>query len=291
MDPAPTFAARTRLTSAEKVRVWLVLGRMSNLPTVWSNCIAGCWLGGWTTPGAVLLLCLGGTLLYTAGMLLNDACDVAWDIQYKRDRPIVAGLVPRRLVAVTGSGLLFGGILLLGIINQGALAFSVILAAAIVLYDLTHKRISWAPVIMAACRFLLYCTAASVGTAGITPRALLFAFALGAYVVGVSYLARTESGLHGHGRLWPLLLCVPIVAAIASKFSIATLLFAAPLFFFVGRGLALLRRNIGEAVALFLAAIILVDLLAVSPRSLVFCLTFAAMFTLTLILQKFIPST
>ena len=88
-----------------------------------------------------------------------------------------------------------------------------------------------------------------------------------------------------------MLLCVPIVAALASEFSIATLLFAAPLLFFVGRGLTLLRRNIGEAVALFLAAIILVDLLAVSPRSLAFCLTFAAMFALTLILQKFIPST
>jgi 3-dehydroquinate synthase len=199
---------------------------VSNLPTVWSNCIAGCWLGGWNTPAAVLLLCLGATLLYTAGMFLNDACDVRWDTQHKRDRPIVAGLVPRQFVAVTGSGLLFGGIFLLAIINQRALAFSVILAAAIVLYDLTHKRISWAPVIMAACRFLLYCTAASVGTTGITPRALFFAAALGAYILGVSYLARTESGVHGRGRLWPLLLCVPIVAALASEFSIATLLFA-----------------------------------------------------------------
>jgi 4-hydroxybenzoate polyprenyltransferase len=291
MDPTPTFAARTRLTNAQKFRVWLVLARASNLPTVWSNCIAGCWLGGWNTPSALLLLCLSATLLYSGGMFLNDACDVAFDAQHKRERPIIAGLATRRFVAVTGSGLLFGGILLAGSINHRALAFSVMLAAAIVLYDLTHKRISWAPVIMAACRFLLYCTAASVGINGITPRALLFAAALAAYILGVSYLARTETGVRDSGRFWPWLLCVPIAAALASDFSIATLLFAAPLLFVIGRGLILLRRQIGPAVALFLAAIVLVDLLAVSPRSLTLCLAFAAMFALTLVLQKFISST
>jgi hypothetical protein len=291
MDPAPTFAARTSLTNAQKFRVGLVLARASNLPTVWSNCIAGCWLGGWNTPSAVLLLCLGATLLYSGGMFLNDACDVAFDAQHKRERPIIAGLATRRSVAVTGSGLLFGGIFFAGSINYRSLAFSTMLAAAIILYDVTHKRISWAPVIMAACRFLLYCTAASVGINGITPRALLFAAALAAYILGVSYLARTESGGRGSGRFWPWLLCVPIAAALARDFSIATLLFAAPFLFFIGRGLILLRRRIGPAVALFLAAIVLVDLLAVSPRSLVLCLTFAAMFALTLLLQKFIPST
>ena len=81
MDPTPTFAARTRLTNAQKFRVWLVLARASNLPTVWSNCIAGCWLGGWNTPSALLLLCLSATLLYSGGMFLNDACDVAFDSQ------------------------------------------------------------------------------------------------------------------------------------------------------------------------------------------------------------------
>jgi 4-hydroxybenzoate polyprenyltransferase len=291
MDPTPTFAARTRLTNAQKFRVWLVLARASNLPTVWSNCIAGCWLGGWNTPSALLLLCLSATLLYSGGMFLNDACDVAFDAQHKRERPIIAGLATRRFVAVTGGGLLVGGILLAGSINHRALAFSVMLAAAIVLYDLTHKRISWAPVIMAACRFLLYCTAASVGINGITPRALLFAAALAAYILGVSYLARTETGVRDNGRFWPWLLCVPIAAALASDFSIATLLFAAPLLFVIGRGLILLRRQIGPAVALFLAAIVLVDLLAVSPRSLTLCLAFAAMFALTLVFQKFISST
>src|SRR5260221_167869 len=29
-----------------KLRTLLILGRVSNLPTVWSNCLAGWWLGG-----------------------------------------------------------------------------------------------------------------------------------------------------------------------------------------------------------------------------------------------------
>jgi hypothetical protein len=32
--------------SVRKLRTLLVLGRVSNLPTVWSNCLAGWWLGG-----------------------------------------------------------------------------------------------------------------------------------------------------------------------------------------------------------------------------------------------------
>ena len=88
----PQLAARALLLALSgKLRAWMVLGRISNLPTVWSNCLAGCWLGGWNTPGAVLLLCLGSTLLYTGGMFLNDVCDVDFDAEFRRDRPIVSG--------------------------------------------------------------------------------------------------------------------------------------------------------------------------------------------------------
>ena len=69
MDSAATSQPRASLALSEKLNAWLVLGRVSNLPTVWSNCLAGCWLGGWNRPGPVLLL-FGGTLLYTAGMFL-----------------------------------------------------------------------------------------------------------------------------------------------------------------------------------------------------------------------------
>ena len=60
--------------------------------------------------------------------------------------------------------------------------FALDLMLLIVAYDLTHKRIGLAPILMAECRFLLYLTAASVGLNGITPRAFAFAVAIRMYV-------------------------------------------------------------------------------------------------------------
>ena len=64
------------------VHVWralLVLGRVSNLPTVWSNCLAGWLLGGGGEWGGFCWLCLGATALYVGGMYLNDAFDAEFD--------------------------------------------------------------------------------------------------------------------------------------------------------------------------------------------------------------------
>ena len=61
------------------MRTFLVLGRVSNVPTVWTNCLAG-WLlaggGEWTR---FAWLCAGATLVYLGGMFLNDAFDAEFD--------------------------------------------------------------------------------------------------------------------------------------------------------------------------------------------------------------------
>ena len=61
------------------LRTLLVLGRASNLPTVWSNCLAGWILGGGGPHKRLLALCGGATLLYVGGMFLNDAFDAQFD--------------------------------------------------------------------------------------------------------------------------------------------------------------------------------------------------------------------
>src|SRR5438045_2232335 len=142
-----------------KLRPWLVLGRASNLPTVWSNCIAGCWLGGWNSTTSVVLLCLAGSLFYTGGMFLNDVCDVAFDRQYKPDRPIVTGDITRRQATFAAVGLFLSGLLLALVIKPNVLFHGAILVILITMYDLVHKQTSWAPLLMAACRFVLYLTA------------------------------------------------------------------------------------------------------------------------------------
>src|SRR6266853_1629535 len=75
------------------MRTLLVLGRVSNLPTVWSNCLAGWLLGRGGPWDRFALLCLGATLLYTGGMFLNDAVDEEFDRRYRPERPIASGRI------------------------------------------------------------------------------------------------------------------------------------------------------------------------------------------------------
>src|SRR5437870_4696749 len=69
------------------LRALLILGRVSNLPTVWSNCLSGWWLGGGRHAEKLPFLFLGAALLYVGGMFLNDAFDAVFDRQYRPERP------------------------------------------------------------------------------------------------------------------------------------------------------------------------------------------------------------
>ena len=53
---------------------YLKIGRVSNLPTVWTNVLAGAFLSGHAADVPTLLwVMLAITLFYTGGMYLNDA--------------------------------------------------------------------------------------------------------------------------------------------------------------------------------------------------------------------------
>jgi len=279
------------MSATGKLRAWLVLGRASNLPTVWSNCIAGCWLGGWTSWATVLLVCITGSLFYTGGMFLNDFCDVGFDRQYKRDRPIVAGVVARRQVGIAALVLFLAGLLLAWEIKPDVLLFGVILVIVITTYDFLHKRIAWAPVLMATCRFLLYLMAAAAGVYGITPRALGFGLSLGLYVVGLSYLARGESRSVRSSLLWLLLLFAPVLAGFYFDSAIPGLLCALPLLLWIWRAVVISKQNVGSGVAALLAGIVLVDLLAVSPIWFLPWIEFAGLFGAALFFQRYVPAT
>jgi 4-hydroxybenzoate polyprenyltransferase len=279
------------MNATGKLRAWLVLARASNLPTVWSNCIAGCWLGGWAPGETVLLLCVAASLFYTGGMFLNDFCDVACDRQYKPDRPIIAGQVTRREVGLAAAVFMLAGLLLALAIKPNVLLWSAILVLVITAYDFLHKRISWAPVLMAACRFLLYLTAAAAGAFGLTPRTLGFALALGLYVVGLSYLARGESQARRTSMFWLLLLFAPVFASFYFDSAVLALLCAVPLLLWICRVFIVAKQNVARGVGALLAGIVLVDLLAVSPVSLVPWLGFAGLFGAALLFQRYVPAT
>jgi UbiA prenyltransferase family len=279
------------MTAASNPRTWLVLARASNVPTVWSNCIAACSLGGWNSWPTVLLLSAAGSLFYTGGMFLNDFCDVAFDRKYKRQRPIVAGELSRSHVGLAAAVFLIAGLVVASLINAHVLRFGLILVVVIVAYDFLHKRLSWAPILMATCRFLLYLTAAAAGVLGVTPRALSFAVALALYVIGLSYLARSESGMKRSPKLWLLLLFTPILVGLYFDFATYGLVAGVPLLLWTCHSLFLGKENPARGVAALLAGIVLVDLLAVSPVSLLPCLGFAALFGAALLFQRYVPAT
>src|ERR1043166_7779563 len=76
-----------------RLRTLLVLGRISNLPTVWSNCLAGWWLGGGGNIQKLPFLFGGATFLFIGGMYLNDAFDVEFDQLHRAERPIPSGAI------------------------------------------------------------------------------------------------------------------------------------------------------------------------------------------------------
>src|SRR5690242_6624569 len=161
------------LSPGGRMRALLVLGRVSNLPTVWSNCLAA-WLlaggGPWPRFG---LLCLGATLLYTGGMFLNDAVDEGFDRRYRPERPIPSGQISVSTVWILSVLWLVPGWAVFFVLGRTAVQLALALLVAIVLYDFVHKRTTFSPFLMAACRFLLYLPAA-VSARGVLSSALMW---------------------------------------------------------------------------------------------------------------------
>ena len=198
---------------SSRFRTLLTLGRVSNLPTVWSNCLAAWVLAGGGGEWRLGLLLASGSCLYIGGMFLNDACDVEFDRQHRQERPIPGGLISRGAVWRWAAGLLLAGVLLVIPFGGRALACALALLAAIVAYDFWHKRQPFAIGLVALCRFLLYLLASFAAAGTVSLRPLAAALGMATYVLGISLLARHESGVCRPPK-WPLaLLLIPALPA------------------------------------------------------------------------------
>jgi hypothetical protein len=284
--------------SWSELRAFLILGRVSNLPTVWSNCLAGWLLGGGGPWWRFALLCCGATFLYIGGMFLNDAFDADFDRQHRRERPIPRGAISLERVWFWGFIWLGLGGLALMLLGKATAILTLILAGCILLYDAIHKLIVFSPLLMAACRLFLYLVAGSTTVEGVTGLTLWSAVALAAYIVGLSYLARKES-LPGVLRYWPCyLLSVPILLALLvnnGEFRQRGILLSIILGLWAIRCLrhTLVEtvRNIGRTVSGLLAGIVLVDFLAVASATPQTGAVFLVLFVSALLLQRFVPAT
>ncbi len=283
----------------QRLRTLLVLGRVSNLPTVWSNGLAGWWLSGGGNFWKLPLLLLGVSALYTGGMFLNDAFDVDFDRQRRPTRPIPSGAITEEWAWVYGWVWLALGILILIFCGKWTGALGVVLAVCIVIYDASHKAIIASPWLMGLCRFWVYVIAGTIGQSGFNGWPIWCGAALAFYIVGLSYVARRES-FRGRVPYWPLLfLAAPVLLAmlmnqhearkpamVMSVILVLWILRCMRTLFFGG------EIVVARIVSGLLAGIIFVDWLAVAPgcpRAL--DVTFILLFMATLILQRFIPAT
>ena len=298
------------------LRALLELSRVSNLPTVWTNVLAAWIIASgeeWQWSPALGWLLLGAFLIYSAGMILNDACDVAWDRDHRPERPIPSGRIGLKTVwFISLAGLAIGYALM--VFGGGASwKITALLVAAVVAYDVYHKPWAGSVVIMGACRTLLYLAA---GSAAITLRGDMAdpqwgilgtsGTLLGLYIVALTLIARGEAkgGMeYFHHVPLMLLLIMPFGFGVMldSKFShklpfLPSWEWIIALWFITWTALALWKMKergaaIGQAVGLLLAGIPLVDALFVAPLSLPAALVFCALPPFLRLWQRWIAAT
>jgi hypothetical protein len=284
----------------------LRLGRVSNLPTTWTNVTAGLVLSGAAMPSSLGLwagLCVAVSSLYVGGLYLNDAFDRDYDARERPERPIPAGEARASTVFALGFAMLLLGVAVVAAIaftstvGQGAAPVLAALALAllIVFYDAYHKQNPFSPLVMAGNRVLVYVTAALSVRVAWSATLALGCLALLCYLIGLTYAAKQENLREPRG-LWTLVVIALPFANRAALAGPVPLVFYLTFAAWTGYSLSFLlsprKRNIKRAVGYLIAGVSLLDAMLVAGQgqtlAAVFC---AAGFVTTLFLQRFVPGT
>ena len=281
-----------------QLRALPVLGRVSDLPTVWSNCLAGWWLGGGGNYAKLPLLFFGMGALYTGGMFLNDAFDADFARRHQAGRPVSTNAIPLHAVWRWGLACLGLGVLCLVAAGKTTGALTLALLLSLIIYDATHKVITVSPWLMGACRFWIYVIAGSAGAWGVNGWPIWCGAALALYVAGLGCMARRENVRRPVPSWLLALLAAPIVLAMlmnpgefrfpAIWLSLVLALWVARCAWPIFQGT---EANVGRIVSGLTAGIVFVDWLAVAPG----CphwlsFTFLLLLGATLLLQRFVPA-
>jgi 4-hydroxybenzoate polyprenyltransferase len=272
---------------------------VSNLPTVWTNVIAGATIANAAATIADLAVVgLVMTAFYVGGMYLNDFFDREIDARERPGRPIHAGDIGACTVSAIGFALLAIGVALLAPFGLLTAIWGLALAAAIVLYDAWHKGNIFAPLIMGLCRALVYLATGAAVSGEIRSTLIMGATALAAHVIGLTYAAKQEN-LNQVGKLWPLfILAGPLLFALSGISGWPVVIGAFVLCAVDIAAVQLLARRVTpdavpRAVSMLIAAICLVDALAVALHGggIVLACLCASGYVLTRLFQAVIPGT
>ncbi|HEY0195038.1 MAG TPA: UbiA family prenyltransferase [Kofleriaceae bacterium] len=278
--------------------VALRLGRVSNLPTVTTNVLAAVALAG-GHPGRLQLvaICVAMSLMYVAGMFLNDAFDRELDARERPERPIPSGQVQAMTVFNAGIAMLIAGVALTAIVavtsgvgyRAGLCALG--LAALILIYDAFHKQNPASPIVMGLCRVGVYAAAAFAVTPHVDAALGRGMIALLCFLIGLTYIARQEN-LSRVDNLWPLaVMAIPAWLAFPTS-AVAWVSYVTWLAALSIALTLLASRKIREAVGLLIAAISLLDAtLAANAGYPVFAVYAVLAYGLTRWLQRSVPGT
>ncbi|MDQ8202834.1 UbiA family prenyltransferase [Pelagicoccus sp. SDUM812003] len=283
------------------LRTHLVLGRVSNLATVWSNIVCA-WIivGGYDALELAGFLA-GSSLLYTGGMYLNDYFDREFDQRYRPERPIPSGKIPANAVRNWGFAYLGAGLAAIGWIGWTPLAIAAGVTVFILLYDIGHKNNPISPVYMAACRAGLFLMVAGAFPNGIDTYNLIAAGTVFTFIMGVTFLARSEATDNAIDYPALVMIALPIVGAFyyrsesfdAQRGAVVALVLAWYVRAFL-RARIEGKLVIGKTIAPLLASIPLLDLMIVSTLGLAtqnHLFIFAAFFAATTAAQRYVAST
>ncbi|MCS7044802.1 MAG: UbiA family prenyltransferase [Gemmataceae bacterium] len=147
-----------------------------------------------------LCLLAASVALYCSGMVWNDFFDYEQDLRERPFRPLPSGRVSKRSAASLGAVLMALGVVLAAladIVSEAerwrALTIAGLLVAAIFLYDGLLKTTALGPAAMGTCRFLNILLGLCVAGMPLPAWSWLLALAVGTYITGVTWFARTEA--------------------------------------------------------------------------------------------------
>jgi heme O synthase-like polyprenyltransferase len=259
------------------LKQYAALTRISNLPTCWTNVLTGSAIGSMAalSPVGILpvfVLSIIISLFYMAGMALNDLVDLKIDRLQRPDRPIASGemspgsvLIFIILLLVTATGLTL-------IFFPHCVYFVLILMAAIILYDITHKHFASSVIFMALCRAMIYVISAYAvfggsGTKEFWTNTAISSAILALYIAFMTIIARSENKPQIDSWRWlsvAIMLLVPAVFILSETRLFYPYIIAVILQIILSRSAIFVFGNpprIKQAVLTWLACICLLDCL------------------------------
>jgi len=267
---------------------------------VLSNTLAGAALAGALWPdGKMSLIAIAMVLFYTAGMYLNDLMDYVIDCRERPERPLPDGTVSRSAAVAVVIALFGSGSMLLWSVGPQPFLSGLVLVALIICYDRWHKSNPLSPLLMALCRLMVYITAFLAFSVQSFSSLLIPGSLLVLYMIGLTYIAKTENKPSMTNVSIVATLFLPTVYFTARQLrqvQWSTLPFILFFTIWVAYSVSFAfrspKRQVGRTVGQLIAGISLLDALVLATAGSLLGTMFALVtFGLTLFLQHYVKGT